>query len=62
MVTASVVSMTSPQEIAETVDRVKETPAWLLHAKACPECFALVPADQGAVSAHKAWHDRHGSH
>lgn len=54
--------MTSPEEVAKIVRRVNDTPAWLLQAKACPECFALVPADQGALSAHKAWHDRHGLH
>jgi len=36
-------------------------PDALLSAKACPVCFALVPADQGALSAHAAWHERTGT-
>lgn len=46
------------EEIEETVRRVKASPEWLLAAKACPVCYALVPADQGALSAHKDWHQR----
>ncbi len=50
--------MATNYEIDESVRRISETPKWLLEAKACPECFALVPADQGAISAHVDWHEK----
>ena len=57
----SIVAMATQSEIDKTVRRVHDVPEWLLRAKACPECFALLPADQGAVSAHKDWHQRTGT-
>lgn len=53
--------MANSSEIDALVRRMKDVPDFLLRAKACPECLAVVPADQGAITGHAEWHVRTGT-